>query len=62
MKEFRSLEKQVRNGKIVRMVVTRNEKGQFVDTVSLTALTGRKAPGGWEVSYQSSGKEIPKRS
>ena len=41
MKEFRSLEKQVRNGKTVRMVVTRNEKGQFVDTVSLTALTGR---------------------
>jgi hypothetical protein len=41
MKEYRSLEKQPRNGKIVRMVVTRDEKGRFVDTVSLTALTGR---------------------
>jgi hypothetical protein len=41
MKEFRSLEKQVRNGKVVRMVVTRDSQGRFVDTVSLTALTGR---------------------
>lgn len=39
MKQFRSLETQVRNGIPFVMLVTRDEKGRFVDTASVSALT-----------------------
>lgn len=41
LKEFRSLETQVRNGVPMVMLVTRDSKGRFVDTASVSALTGR---------------------
>jgi len=39
MKQFRTLETQVRQGVPLVFVVTRDEKGRFVDTVSVSALT-----------------------
>jgi hypothetical protein len=39
--EFRSLETQVRQGIPMVMLVTRDSKGRFVDTASVSALTGR---------------------
>lgn len=41
MKQFRTLETQVRKGVPFVMVVTRDEKGRFVDTASVSALTKR---------------------
>jgi hypothetical protein len=41
LKEYRSLETQVRNGIPRVFAVTRDEKGHFVDTVSVSALTGK---------------------
>lgn len=39
MKQFRTLETQVRQGIPFVFVVTRDEKGRFVDTASVSALT-----------------------
>jgi hypothetical protein len=39
MKQFRTFETQVRNGVPRVMLVTRDEKGRFVDTASVSALT-----------------------
>ena len=39
--EFRSLETQVRRGIPMVMLVTRDSKGRFVDTASVSALTGK---------------------
>ena len=39
--QYRSLETQIRNGLPFNMIVTRDSKGRFVDTVSVSALTGR---------------------
>lgn len=41
MKQFRTLETQVRNGVPLVMLVTRDEKGRFVDTASVSALTSK---------------------
>ena len=40
-KQYRTLEMQVRTGIPRVMAVTRDEKGRFVDTVSVSALTGK---------------------
>jgi hypothetical protein len=40
-KQFRTLGIQVRNGVPFVMLVTRDSKGRFVDTASVSALTGR---------------------
>lgn len=39
--QYRTLETQVRQGVPMVMLVTRDSKGRFVDTASVSALTGR---------------------